>query len=104
MTKPTERQRYLMGFAKEPCSLWRVTDPAPKDTYGRSSLMRRYEYMDRDKEPSRAELAKLIGLGWVELRPDPRCWTENTQTGERRQHYRVWLTEAGAAALDDAHT
>ena len=108
--KPTERQRYLMGFAgngsvaaqfgEGPHSFWRVNASHPKETLGTSRLIRAYRYFDHDKNPSRPELQKLLALGWAELRPDPDHWTENTQTGERWQHYRVWLTEAGMAALE----
>jgi hypothetical protein len=106
MKPPTERQLYLLGFAKGVAhkgafrSLWRVSDPGPRESLGTSNLLRPYEYCNPAKQPSRPELQKLIDLGWVELRADPGNYTENTLTGERRQHSRVWITEAGLAVLE----
>ena len=96
MKGPTERQRYLMTYAKPPHSFWRVSGRS-------SSLIRAYQYQRDGSEclPSERELEALLKTGWIELKEDPRADTTDTSTGlVCAKGYYVWLTEAGQKALE----
>lgn len=94
MKKPTERQIFILRFAEK--NLIRITDVS-------CSIVRGYSYARHGSErgPSMREIGALVDAGLITLEIDPNHWTENTQTGVKRQHHRARITATGKSALEN---